>query len=186
MRMMKKAVFLLAISLSLILPANRLNAQVVKSNVVKTNLFSPIIRTGHLLYERVINENMSGQLGFFYTGYTLGDLKLSGFGITPEYRYYLSQKAAPAGIYVAVSPRYLSLSLKEEGTDSEATWSAFGAALNVGAQALLKDLITIEAYLGPAYSTGSLNVKSGTENDFALKSLDGFGIRIGVTVGIAF
>ncbi len=173
-------------SMVLSLPVNHLDAQPVKSNVVKTNLFSPIIRTGHLLYERVLNEDMSAQLGLFYTKYTLADLELSGFGITPEFRYYLSEKSAPAGIYVALSPRYSSFSLKEETTASEATWSAFGGALNVGAQALLKDVVTIEAFIGPAYSTGSLNVTTGTEDDFDLGSLDGFGVRIGVTLGVAF
>lgn len=177
---------LLACGLLLALPATRLKAQPVKFNVIKTNLFSPIIRTYHLNYERVINEDMSGQLGFYYTGFHIAETNLSGFGITPEYRYYLSEKAAPAGIYVAISPRYLSFSLTEENTDSEASWSAFGAALNVGAQALLKDVVTIEAYIGPAYSTGKIDVSVGSEDDFSLGSLDGFGIRFGVVIGVAF
>ncbi len=178
---------LLACGLLLALPATRLKAQPVKFNVIKTNLFSPIIRTYHLNYERVINEDMSGQLGFYYTGFHVGDIDVSGFGITPEYRYYLSEKAAPAGIYVAISPRYVSFSLKEKTTASEGTWTAFGAALNVGAQALLKDVVTIEAYLGPAYSTGKIDVSVGTEEDLNnLGSLDGFGIRFGVVIGVAF
>ena len=183
---MKKTIFVLIFGALLSLPVYHLNAQPVKKNVIKTNLFSPIIRTGHLIYERVLNDDMSAQLGFFFTKANVGELGLSGFGITPEFRYYLSERSAPAGIYVALSPRYLSLSLKESNTGSEANWTAFGGALNVGAQALLKDVITLEVYLGPSYSTGNMDVKIGAENDFSLRSLDGFGIRFGVVLGVAF
>jgi hypothetical protein len=184
---MRKIALLFVLGIIIALPVQKLHAQPVKSNVVKTNLFSPIIRTGHLLYERVLNEDMSAQLGFFYTGFTIAETtQLRGFGITPEFRYYLSNKAAPAGIYAAISPRYNSFTLKNENENAEATWSAFGAALNIGAQALLKDVVTLEAYLGPAYSAGSLDVTVGNEDDFDIGSLDGFGIRFGITVGVAF
>ena len=68
-----------------------------KQNVIKTDLFSAILRTGVLKYERALNEDMSLQLGAFYTGYSPRDVdaRLSGFGITPEFRYYLSSTPAP-------------------------------------------------------------------------------------------
>jgi hypothetical protein len=59
-----------------------------KKNAVKTDLFSAFLRTGVFKYERALNDDMGFQLGFFYTGYSPGDTdaRLSGFGITPEFR----------------------------------------------------------------------------------------------------
>ena len=53
-----------------------------KMNAVKTDLFSAFLRTGVFKYERAFNENISAQLGFFYTGYSPGDpdAKLNGIG----------------------------------------------------------------------------------------------------------
>ena len=157
-----------------------------KSNFVKANLFSPLVRTGSFFYEKVINDDMSGQLGFFFTKVGAGDTKFSGFGITPEFRYYLSESAAPKGIFMAPYMRYQSFSLSVEGEVSEAKLSAFGGGLLVGAQTLLKDVITIEAFFGPAYRFTQINVEAGSESDFEIGTFDGFGVRAGVTVGIGF
>ncbi len=77
-----------------------------QSNVFKVNIISPVFKTASVFFERAINEESSLQLGFFYTGYTGDDTKFRGFGITPEYRFYLSESAAPAGVYVAPFLRY--------------------------------------------------------------------------------
>jgi len=161
-----------------------------KSNVLKTNLFSPILKTYWLSYERLFNDDAGVQLGFFYTGWNFGDTKLSGFALTPEARFYLSESAAPKGIYLAPGLRYSSLTATTDATDTdpggEATVSTYGGALIVGAQTLLKEVVTIEAYIGPSYSAKTVDIKSGVEEDFDLGSFEGFGIRIGVTLGVAF
>jgi hypothetical protein len=157
-----------------------------KSNVLKTNLFSPIVKTYWLSYEHLFSESTGAQLGFYYTGVKVGDTNFNGFALTPEVRFYLSDSPAPKGIYVAPGLRYTNFSLTDNVTTDKATYSAFGAALVVGAQTLLKDIITLEAYLGPAYSFGKLKVDSGETDNFDLGSFDGFGFRIGVTLGIAF
>lgn len=157
-----------------------------KSNVLKTNLFSPIVKTYWLSYEHLFNESTGGQLGFFYTGVGIGSTNFTGFALTPEVRFYLSESPAPKGIYVAPGLRYTNFSLTDDNTTDKATYSAFGAALIVGAQTLLKDVITLEAYLGPAYSFGSVKVDSGSTDNFDLGTFDGFGFRIGVTIGVAF
>ncbi|MBA7547364.1 hypothetical protein ES705_39778 [subsurface metagenome] len=64
--------------------------------------------------------------------------------------------------------------------------SVFGGGLLVGAQTLLKDVITIEAFIGPAYGFGIVDVEVGSEDDFEIDTFDGFAIRVGVTVGIGF
>ena len=157
-----------------------------KSNFIKANLFSPLVRSGSFFYEKVLNDDMSGQLGFFFTKVGAGDTKFSGFGITPEFRYYLSESAAPKGIFMAPYIRYQSFSLTVEGDIAEAKLSVFGGGLLVGAQTLLKDVITIEAFIGPAYGFGNLDVEAGSEGDFEIGAFDGFVVRAGVTVGIGF
>jgi hypothetical protein len=157
-----------------------------KSNYVKANLFSPLVRTGSFFYERVLNDDMSGQLGFFFTKVVVGNTKLSGFGITPEFRYYLSESAAPKGLFMAPYFRYQSFKLSIDGGSAEGNLSVVGGGLLVGAQTLLKDVITIEAFLGPAYSSGNVDVTSGSEDDFEIGTFDGFGVRVGITVGIGF
>ncbi len=181
---MKKIRFTL-ISMLLIIFSLGASAQ-TKSNVLKTNLFSPILKTYWLSYEHLFNESTGAQLGFFYTGVGLGETNFNGFAITPEVRFYLSETTAPKGIYVAPGLRYTNFSLTDDNTTDKATYSAFGAALIVGAQTLLKDVVTLEAYLGPAYSFGKLEVDSGSADNFDLGNFDGFGFRIGVTIGIAF
>ena len=46
--------------------------------------------------------------------------------------------------------------------------------------------VSLEGFIGPSYSFGSIDVTSGTEDDLSLKSLDGFGVRVGMTLGFAF
>lgn len=170
-------VFLLSVSLSG-------NAQ--KSNFVKVNLFSPLVRSGSFFYERVLNDDMSGQLGFFFTKVVADDTKFSGFGITPEFRYYLSESSAPKGIFLAPYIRYQSFKLSVEGSAAKGNLSIFGGGLLAGAQTLLKDVITIEAFLGPAYEFGNMDVEAGSEDDFEIAIFDGFSVRGGITVGIGF
>lgn len=155
-------------------------------NVFKVNLLSPLLRSGSFFYERAINEDVSLQLGFFYSGATISQTTFRGFGITPEARYYLSEKPAPAGVFVAPYLRYQSFSLTGEESSNEATYSSFGGGLLIGTQAIFKDRISLEAFIGPSYSSGSLKVTSGDADDFNTGVFDGFGVRFGVTVGLAF
>ena len=72
---------------------------------MKTDLLSWVFKVGVLKYERVITENISVQLGFYYSwNYPAYDegYAATGFSITPELRYYLSKKkAVPRGTYLA-------------------------------------------------------------------------------------
>lgn len=177
-----KSLTLIIASLCIIMSVN---AQDVKQNIIKANLFSPLVRTGSFFYERVLNEDMSLQLGFFYSGASISDAKFRGFGITPEFRYYLSEsKPAPSGIFVAPYLRYQSFDISSEIDNGTATFSAMGGGLLVGAQRLLKNAISIEAFIGPSYSNVNVKLTEGSD-DFDLGFFDGFGVRFGFTVGIA-
>src|SRR5687767_14306372 len=78
-----------------------------QTQVAKINILSPIFSTASLFYEQAVSVDKSAQLGFFYTGASLGDVKFRGFGVTPEFRFYLSDsKEAPRGAYLAPFVRY--------------------------------------------------------------------------------
>ena len=156
-----------------------------KKNALKVNIFSPIVKTGSFFYERALSDGASAQLGFFYTGYKISDTKLSGFGITPEFRFYPSKKEDMKGFYLAPFVRYQNFSLTQDATASKGTFTSFGGGVLIGGQFLFGDIVTLDIFIGPKYSSGSTKVDSGT-NSFDLGSFDGFGVRAGVTVGIAF
>lgn len=177
-----KKIVLLAFSM-LILSAG-LSAQ--KMNTVKTDLFSAFLRTGVLKYERAFNENMSAQLGFFYTGYSPRDTEssLNGFGITPEFRYYLSDTPAPNGTYLAPNFRYMKLNVEDPVANESGTLTSLGFAINLGKQVVLKDIIVIDAWVGPVYAFRSVDASGELET--GISDVDGFGVRLGIAIGIAF
>lgn len=182
---MNRVIFTLLVGLAFFSATSGVQAQ---SNVVKLNLFSPIVKTVSVFYENAFSENKSAQLGFFYTGTSIGDTKFTGFGITPEIRFYLSETVAPEGFYAAPFIRYQNFDLTEEITDSKATLSNFGGGLLIGKQWLFKERIVLDAFIGPSYVSGSIKVEnSGTDEDiFETGVLDGFGVRAGLSFGIAF
>ncbi|UYN88341.1 MAG: DUF3575 domain-containing protein [Cyclobacteriaceae bacterium] len=155
-------------------------------NVVKINILSPIVKTINVSYERAINENGSFQLGFFYTGWSNDLTKFSGFGITPEYRFYLSDSPAPEGVYVAPFIRYQKFNISDKDvSDSEADFSAFGGGVVIGKQWVFKDKITLDLFLGPAYYSGKVSGQSGNTT-FDTDAFDGFGLRTGINFGFKF
>lgn len=158
---------------------------IAQENVFKINIFSPIVKTFNASYERKLNATSSFQLGFFYTGYKAGDTKFSGFGITPEYRFYLSESEAPEGVYLAPFVRYQNFKLTEESTNSDGTLGLFGGGLVIGKQWIFKERISLDIFLGPQFSGGDVKVTSGSDT-FDTDAFSGFGIRTGLTLGIAF
>lgn len=159
--------------------------KVSQENNFKVNIFSPLVRTASVFYERKLGASTTGQLGFFYTGYSIDNLKLRGFGITPEFRYYASQdKGAMNGFYLAPFVRYQNYTLTEDANKGEFT--SFGGGLLIGNQWMLKGGLNIDLFIGPSLSSGTIKVKSGTDNFDLPFGIEGFGIRSGLTVGIAF
>ncbi|MBL7841181.1 MAG: DUF3575 domain-containing protein [Cyclobacteriaceae bacterium] len=170
----------------LICIAVTVSAGYAQQNVIKINILAPIVKTFNIQYERALTDQSSLQLGFFYTGYSSGDSKFSGFGITPEYRFYLSETAAPQGVYVAPFLRYQSFSIEDDAADAKADFSAFGGGLILGKQWIFKEKVALDIFLGPAYYSGNVDVKSGTEDDFETGAFDGFSLRAGVCFGFRF
>lgn len=192
---MKKLLTITAFALLIGLNAN------AQKNVIKANIFSPIVRTGSFFYERVITEKMSFQLGFFYTGFKVGETKWRGIGITPEVRFYLSDKETPRGFYLAPYLRYQSLTASMTTTSidpntfettsvqAEANLTTYGGGLLIGHQWLIADRVSLDMFIGPSLNSGTVKAKAsdGTDNEsFKAGGLTGFGLRTGITLGVAF
>jgi hypothetical protein len=167
-------------------------ASAQSSNAIKANIFSPIVRTGSFFFEHKVSDNNSAQLGFFFTGFSVSDTKFSGFGLTPEYRFYLSGEAMD-GFYVGPYLRYQNFTITDDmtaygGSKSEASLSTIGGGVSLGRQWMFKNRFTLDPFLGLGYSAGSLKAKgSANEEEFSgVGNFKGFGLRTGLTVGIAF
>jgi hypothetical protein len=145
-----------------------------------------------------VAEHRSLQLGGLFTAWSAGDTKIRGFALTPEYRLYLSEsKPALKGFYLGPFLRYqnLTLTAQEEyagidggGTvEGKASLNAFGGGMVAGYQFLFKKRFTLDAFLGPSYNGGSLKVTSGDASQtFDAGAFSGFGVRSGITFGVAF
>jgi len=159
-------------------------------NAVKTDLFSWMLNIGVLKYERVFSENISVQLGFYYTwDYpTMDDVDFAtGFAITPEFRYYLWKKRpAPRGVYLAPHFRYEKYEWEHLDDNLEATVITNSIAINLGYQLVLIDLFLIETWVGIGYNITSVvePAVSGSwpnyNSDYPMTG------RFGVSIGMVF
>ncbi len=153
-------------------------------NVVKLNIFALGVQNFSLQYERAFTKKSSAALGFSFmpsralpTSLTDSDssgllkgLSISGFSVTPEYRWYPgSEDGAPNGFYLAPYLRYASYSMSTDYafTDPmtnttalypfEATYSGFGGGLMFGAQWLIKGKFSIDWWiLGAHYGASTV------------------------------
>ena len=160
-----------------------------QTNAIKVNFLSPILKVGNFQFEHALNEKSSIQLGVFFGKIKVSDSDVSftGFGVTPEYRMYLGDDAAPAGFFVAPFVRYRSFKIKDDEFGDEGTITLLGGGLLVGRQWLFSEKVTFELFLGPQYSGGNAKVTSGQGNfDDDIGIFDGFGLRAGVSLGFAF
>lgn len=159
-----------------------------QKNVIKVNILSPIVRTANFSYERAISDESSLQLGVFYTGANSGDVKLNGWAVTPEYRFYLSSTPAPNGLYVAPWVRYQNMKAKEEGdaTFVSGTLTSFGGGIVIGRQWIFKERVSMDIFIGPQYLSGNFKEDPGSTGTVEVTSADGFWFRFGFNLGIAF
>ncbi|WP_066507519.1 DUF3575 domain-containing protein [Rufibacter sp. DG15C] len=175
-----KKLFLLALVCALAVTAKPVQAQ---NNLIKTNLLTPFIQTGSFYFEHVIKEDKSLQLGVFFT--KIGDL--SGYGITPEYRVYLSDTPAPDGFYVA--PFVSFMNFKVEGGDFDdykGNATNFGGGLIAGRQWIFKEKVSFDIFIGPEYTAGSVKAEYGDEEQIEDAAYNGWIPRAGIALGLRF
>ena len=77
----------------------------------------------------------------------------------------------------------MSLTAKDPSINEEANLTSFGLAINLGKQWMLKDIVLIDIWIGPAYNFRTLDDPTG---DVDIDGTDGFGIRLGLSLGVAF
>ncbi|MBF9141917.1 DUF3575 domain-containing protein [Hymenobacter properus] len=168
-----------------------------QTNALKVNILSPLVRTGSFFIEHKVNEHQSVQLGGLFTAWSAGDTKITGFALTPEYRFYLSDsKTALEGFYLAPFLRYQNLTLTAvdgfedpygNTSDGKATLNTVGGGMLAGYQFVFKRRFTLDGFLGPSYNGGSLTLQAGdASHSFDAGPFKGFGLRSGITFGVAF
>jgi hypothetical protein len=174
----------------------RISESAGHNNLLKINPLSLVAATGSFAYERVINEQMSGQLGFLFTRYSgrvTGGRTLSGFAITPEFRYYLTG-AAPQGFFVAPFLRYRRTSLVGDVTVQGRTFEGtlqmnnFGGGVLIGGQFVLGERISFEGFIGPTVTGRSYEFsEETTERDYDVPNFfSPVWFRTGITIGFLF
>lgn len=179
-------------------------------NAIKLKLIPLLFNMVSLQYERALNEKMSVacDLNFLFYSSTIGAAGLSGgkvsysgFGISPEFRFYPGEEALK-GFFVGPYISYLGMSIKAEGMGSnglagtaEITGiNAIGGGALLGWKWLIADAFSIETHIGANYlsltipSTVTVNYSNGTSDiqsgpDF---SASGFLPTGGVSLGYAF
>jgi hypothetical protein len=157
-----------------------------KFNAVKTDAFSWMLGIGVLKYERVFSENISAQLGFLFSSdwpNFCSECSAKGFAITPEFRYYLSKKPAPRGVYLAPNFRYMKIEEENHEENGEATLTIVSPAINLGIQFVLKDVLLIDAWAGYAFEIKNLEE---TVPDMGIGAGQLEAVRIGVSIGFVF
>jgi len=161
---MKKINFI-ALFVCACLSTNILSAQ---ENAIKLGLFDLAYGGLHLNYEHVLSDNQSAALNvtfliprklptFFYEDDGSGDFveirnRLSGFALTPEYRFYTGSNGAPRGFYIAPYLRYSRYAVEfndtYDGNNVASTGgvSTIGGGVQFGAQWLISDAVAIDFY----------------------------------------
>jgi hypothetical protein len=143
---------------------------------------------------------MSVQLGVFYTGFSteIEGIRLgySGVGITPEFRYYVSnaRQDAPRGVYLGPYVRYRNISTSAGDDVDEGAWESnlIGGGLILGHQWLFGDAFVLDMFIGPGFRSTNTRVVSTsgtiTQDDLLGLGSSGTGVlfRWGLSIGAAF
>ena len=152
-----------------------------QENVIKINPLGAIIGVITPSYERVINEKSSFSIGMNFFFRTADDLKTTGIGITPEYRFYVSKtKDAPRWVYLAPFVRYQNISSKDTNTDVKTSASIFSLGGIFGHQWIWDSGFSLDLFVGPSFFFSDAD-----DDDFNI-NVSGTGARFGVAVGYGF
>jgi hypothetical protein len=158
-----------------------------RSNAIKINPLSLFLATGNVSYERAVSSQASVQLGAFYSSFGLGDLKYTGYGVTPEFRFYFAgHKEALNGVYVAPFARYQSFKLSEKSADNTTSFTAIGGGATIGWQKMWGSGFVLDIFAGPSYSSAKFKNESDQDEFNVQGGLTGFGVRTGITLGFGF
>ncbi|MCX7696339.1 MAG: DUF3575 domain-containing protein [Bacteroidales bacterium] len=176
-----------------------------QENVVKVNTLSLLISTFSSFYERKLTDLHSAQIGFYFTTYSSyltgsQDSRYTGFGLTPEFRYYFNKVFED--YYVAPFIRYQNWSVRdvyiqddpstpqvdEKTFEARVILQMFGGGILIGKEYIINERIVADFFIGPAYYTSSQKVINSGSSDYEYNGIvfDGFSIRFGTCIGFAF
>lgn len=163
-------------------------------NIIKLNVPDMFVRNFTFQYERVINQRISVALGVrgmpngkiplssallnasglgIVSGFTpLNKIKVNGFAITPEMRFYVGKKGYGQGFYLAPFYRYSQAKLKEINIDYDFTAGEKLIKLNgkssvnmgglmIGAQWFLGERISLDWWIAGLQFGGNKGSFSG-------------------------
>jgi len=168
-----------------------------RPSVFKMNISQLIFRNFSFQYEYGFHKNMSAALGFNYVMHRTiprvifepkSDTKgfqvpqFSGWGITPEFRFYPGKKKenqAPHGFYLAAYMRYASYQLRgdflEERDplpprkyDASITYAGYTVGFMIGAQIITEGRFSVDFWIaGGGAGAASLKVKAVTSDNLS-------------------
>jgi hypothetical protein len=161
-----------------------------KQVALKFNMTSPIAKTFNVAGEWAFSQRFSGQVVFFKTNdFTFSTRNtqhvISGWGFTPEARFHLTPQRLK-GFYLGpyVRLRYLTWEIPTE--NAAATVNSVSGGFTVGYQAVIKNLLILDFFVGPSFGSHALKVTAGVIEDFKLTTITTpVGIRSGIAIGIA-
>lgn len=182
----------------------------IKENGLKLNILSPIYSNFSLSYQHLITPFKSLQISASYMDFNdyvnrVGDdLRVQGFSITPEYRINFNGYGLN-GFYAGPFLRYMDYQKTYEdnyiGQNSKenSKFKSVGLGFNIGQQFIIKNTVLIDLFAGPVYQVlvqedinkTNSNIYYNNSNQYLAESipnryLRGYGIRAGVTIGVAF
>ncbi|MBN1185743.1 MAG: DUF3575 domain-containing protein [Bacteroidales bacterium] len=197
---MKNNAILLPVLVLLInlLITNKVYNQDNKENVVTTSISNLALLAPTIYYERVLGDHMSAKMGAFYNRLTVIEITRSGYGVVPEFRYYMGEKGAPRGLYVAPFYKYQFCEYSSPNVDPDThksyiarlNMNGYGGGIVVGAQ--FGNSFVFDMFLGPSYTNWkTISSERPTDDDAIsdksfLKEGPLFGVRFGLSMGFGF
>lgn len=162
-------------------------AQTGPKNALKFNPLSLLALTGNISYERALSNNLSVQLGGFYSGAGLDNVSYQGLGLVPEIRFYMAgQQRRLNGLYLAPFGRYQNLSVTNKEIGNKAAITTIGGGIVAGYQKHWESGFLLTVFAGPSFN--QLRFQNDNQKDeFDLRTgTNGFGLRTGLTLGFSF
>jgi len=193
-----KKLFFIAVAVIIFFNPNIL-AQDNPKNIIKTNPIVPFFNIYSLQFERVTFINQSFQIVGYYMNSTHFDVfsggPITGFCITPEYRFYISyRRSAPNGFYIGPFYHYYNAVVTANPSD----WApknvggtyrliSQGPGVIFGYQILIVDKFTIDMFGGPAfYFASNTEFKPVGVIGWTSFPVGGLTGRLGFSLGFAF
>jgi hypothetical protein len=161
-----------------------------KRVALKFNMTSPIAKTFNVAGEWAFSERFSGQVVYFKTNdfpITIKNTEhvLSGWGFTPEARIHAFPQRLK-GFYVGPYLRFRYLEWEIPSKDASANVNSVTGGFTVGYQAVIKNILILDFFVGPSFGSHAIKVSQGVIDDFKLTTLTTpVGIRSGIAIGVA-